>query len=163
MGRNVFETIVGAVVLLVAAGFLYIAYSSGQLGAPSDGTVLTARFDRVDGLSVGGDVRVSGLKVGTITEQHIDLKTYQAEVVMSIDSGLKLPKDSTAEIIGDGLLGGKYLALIPGGSDEYLTSGGRITFTQSSISLESLIGKFMFGGSEKNVGDEDAKDEDDIF
>ncbi len=168
MGKNIFETLVGAVVLIVAVGFIVIAYKSGHV-EDKGGYGLIAKFDRVDGLSVGSDVRVSGLVVGTVTDATIDHETYLAVINLSIDDKVKLPEDSSAEIIGDGLLGSKYIAIIPGGADEMLEDGGQIEFTQSSISFESLIGKFMFGNSNNNEdsgeGDIGAstKNEDDIF
>lgn len=166
MGKNIFETLVGALVLAVAVGFVIIAYQSGSVTA-TDGYELTAKFDRVDGLNVGSDVRVSGLKVGSVVNQHIDPATYLAIVTLTIDDKVKIPKDSIAEIVSNGLLGGKYLALVPGGDEAMFADGEEIRFTQPSISIESLIGKFLFGGSDD--GDDAAtegdssKDEDDIF
>lgn len=150
MAKHIFETIVGAVVLLVAAGFVFLAYHNGN-NAPENGTyTLNARFDRVDGLQVGSDVRISGIKVGKIIRQTIDPATFMAIVTFSLDDALKLPADSSAEIIGDGLLGSKFLALVPGSDSEMYKEGDTITYTQSSISLESLIGKFVFGSADKD-------------
>ena len=167
MGRNVFETIMGAVVLAVAVGFIYIAYSSGHVkSAGNDGYDVIAKFDRADGLVLGTDVRLSGIKVGSVAKQEIDPKTYMAVVTMNVDKKITLPDDSSAEIVGDGLLGGKYVAIVPGGSDKMLAAGGEIKFTQSSVSLEQLIGKFVFGAAddEKDVKDKAAtKNDEDVF
>jgi phospholipid/cholesterol/gamma-HCH transport system substrate-binding protein len=165
MGKNIFETLVGAVVLAVAVSFIFIAYSGGRV-KNVDGYMLTAKFDRVDGLNIGSDVRVSGLKVGKVLDQTINPKTFQAVITFAVAEEIKLPKDSSAEIIGDGLLGSKYLALVPGGSQAIFKDGDEIAHTQSAISIESLIAKVMFGASDSNEGkgaDGDAKDEDDIF
>lgn len=168
MAKNIFETIVGALVLVVALGFVVMAYRGGSVDRPN-GLTLTAKFDRVDGLVPGADVRVSGLTIGTVAEASIDPKTYLAVVKLNIDDKVKLPEDSSAEILGDGLLGAKYLAIIPGGSETMLKNGDEITLTQSSISIESLIGKFMGGsveGGAENVEKptpKAPKNEDDVF
>lgn len=158
MGKNIVETIVGAVVLLVAAYFLYYAYGTTQVVSNgSSGYVVLAKFDRVDGLNLGGDVRVSGIKVGKVVKQELDPKTFQAVLEIKIQSDIKLPVDTSAEIVGNGLLGEKYLALVPGADEESIEPNGYIEFTQSSISLEGLIGKFMFG-VDKGKDDKDGTD-----
>jgi phospholipid/cholesterol/gamma-HCH transport system substrate-binding protein len=141
--RNVAEVATGAVVLVVALGFLGYAVAHSGRG-PSSGYTLFARFDHIDGLSVGSDVRVAGVKVGTVTGAQIDPKTYLADVALTVADDIKLPKDSSAEITSDGLLGGKYLSLSPGGDSQMLQPGQTITITQSSVSLEQLLGKFIF-------------------
>ncbi|MDA0367518.1 MAG: outer membrane lipid asymmetry maintenance protein MlaD [Proteobacteria bacterium] len=144
MKGNIFEALIGAVVLAVAAFFLVFAFSAADVGAV-DGYEVTATFDRVDGVNAGADVRMSGIKIGTVTKLELESDTFLAKATMSIDSAVQLPKDSSAEITTEGLLGGKYMAIVPGGADETIESGGRIQFTQSSISLEGLIGRFGFG------------------
>ena len=147
MKRNVIETMMGGLVLLVAAGFLFFAYKSGNVQSAT-GYTITAKFDRVDGLVVGADIRVSGIKVGAVTAQNIDPQTYQAIVSMTIRDDVKVPNDSSAEIVGDGLLGGKYIAIVPGGSSDMVAAGGELQYTQSSVSIEALIGKMIYGGSD---------------
>jgi phospholipid/cholesterol/gamma-HCH transport system substrate-binding protein len=144
MNRNAVETVMGAVVLVVAALFLFFAYSTSQVRAVS-GYEVTARFDRVEGLRDGGDVRISGIKVGTIISQTLDPKSYLAVVKMSIDPDIKLPTDTVATIASNGLLGDKYLSLVPGADDEVIKPGGTISHTQPPISLESMIGQFIYG------------------
>lgn len=146
MGKHVIETIMGAVVLLVAAGFLVFAYSSSNISS-TKGYKLYAQFDRADGINVGSDVRISGIKVGQVSSQRLDPKSYLAQVFVTIDETVKIPADSTAEIVSDGFLGGKYLSIVPGGDDTMLAENGRIKYTQSAINIESLIGKFMYGGT----------------
>src|SRR5438067_531394 len=131
MKGNVLETVMGAVVLVVAALFLFFAYNTSQLRAVK-GYELTADFERVDGIRDGGDVRVSGIKIGSIVAQTLDPKTFLARLQLSIDPSVKLPDDTVAEIVSAGLLGDKYLSLVPGGSDTLIPAGGRIKYTQSS-------------------------------
>src|ERR1700683_500700 len=144
--RNFAEVLIGAVVLLVAAGFL--AYAIAHSGrSTASGYLLYARFDHIDGLAVGSDVRVAGVKVGTIDSAAIDPKTFQAVVGLTVRDDLKLPKDSSAVITSESLLGGKYLALAPGGDEAMLQPGQTITITQGSINIEELLGKFIFSAS----------------
>jgi phospholipid/cholesterol/gamma-HCH transport system substrate-binding protein len=143
---NLVETLIGAVVLVVAAVFMVFAYSRTDVGEVS-GYELSARFERIDGLSPGADVRMSGIKVGTVIEQELDERTYVAVVRLSIDPKVRLPEDSSAEVVSEGLLGGKYLSLSPGGSDAMIAAGGEIKYTQSSVNFEQLLGKFMFSQS----------------
>ena len=95
-------------------------------------------------MATGSDVRLAGVKIGTVQGATIDPKTYLADVTLSVRGDVKLPTDSSAEITSDGLLGGKYLALAPGGAEAMLPAGGTITVTQGSVSLEQLLGKFIF-------------------
>ena len=147
MRGNVVEALLGAVVLVVAAGFLVFAYSSTEVGSV-EGYEVSAKFDRVDGLVVGSDVRLGGIKIGTIVDQTLEPDTYLAVVRMSIDPDIRLPADSSAEIVSDGLLGGRYLSLVPGGAEEMLATGDEIRFTQSPVSLENLIGRLIFSQGE---------------
>ncbi len=156
MSRNYLETLVGFLVLIIAIMFAYYAYKGADPRKSSfdSSYTLNVSFARIDGLNIGGDVRLSGLKVGSVEEAAIDPETYRANVKLKIDSSIKVPDDSSAEIISSGLLGDKYVSLVPGGSDTMLADGGKIKFSQASVSLEALIGKFMFGGSDdKKQGD----------
>jgi phospholipid/cholesterol/gamma-HCH transport system substrate-binding protein len=143
MARNLLETLLGAVVLIVAVGFLVFAYNTSQVDRAS-GYQLVARFDKVDGLERGSDVRISGINVGTVTDQSLDPETYRAEVRFSLREDIQLPADTSAAVVSNGLLGGKYLALVPGGDIEMLGPGGEVTLTQSAVNLEDLIGQFIF-------------------
>lgn len=148
MKTNLLEVIMGAVVLVVCAVFVIFAYSTSQWKAVQ-GYEIIAKFDRIDGLTQGSDVRLSGVKVGTIKAIRLDPTTYQAVVHITLPPQVTLPKDSAAEITSESLLGGKFLALIPGGDDETIPEGGEITHTQAAVSLESLIGKFIYNAQEK--------------
>jgi phospholipid/cholesterol/gamma-HCH transport system substrate-binding protein len=157
MKGNMIEAVMGAVVLIVAAVFLVFAYNTSQVRAVS-GYSLRADFQRIDGINAGGDVRISGIKVGSVTSETLDPKTYLANVKMSIDPKVKLPDDTVAEIVSAGLLGDKYVSLVPGGSDKMIPAGGTIKYTQASVSLENLIGQTIFsppgkGGDKGDKGD----------
>jgi phospholipid/cholesterol/gamma-HCH transport system substrate-binding protein len=151
--RSLAEVATGAVILAVAAAFLaYAILHSGRGSASGDGTLLRARFDRIDGISNGADVRIAGVKVGSVTGSRIDPQTFGAELTFRVDRSLRLPEDTSAEITSEGLLGGKYVSLVPGGSEKILADGGRITETQGSVSLESLLGRFIFSVTQMNSG-----------
>jgi phospholipid/cholesterol/gamma-HCH transport system substrate-binding protein len=156
MRGNVIETVMGAVVLVVAALFLVFAYKTSQLRTVS-GYEVNADFSRIDGIHQGSDVRVSGVKVGTVLSEELDPKTFLARIRMSIDPAIQLPEDTVAQVTSSGLLGDKYMSLTPGGSDKNIPAGGTIRYTQSSISLENLIGQMIFsapgGGGKKEGGD----------
>ena len=146
--KNVFETILGAIVLIVAIYFVHTAINS--TGVESEGGYkVSASFDAIDGVGVGSDVRIGGVKVGTIVGQELDIETYQPKLTFDIRKDLKLPTDSSAEIVSEGLLGGKYVNVVPGAEEDYLSDGDHIDYTQSSINLEQLIGKFAFGSAEE--------------
>ncbi|WHQ47112.1 MAG: outer membrane lipid asymmetry maintenance protein MlaD [Candidatus Midichloria sp.] len=153
MNKSVVETIVGLIVLLLAVGSVIIAYKEGGfVTLDKDSYIIKAEFDKIDGVNVGSPVKVSGITIGKVIEQSIDKRSYHALVQMKIKQDIKLPIDTSAEIIGLGLMSDKYISLVPGSDDKYLNNGGVIEFTQSSLSLESLIGKFIFGGAEKKAG-----------
>jgi phospholipid/cholesterol/gamma-HCH transport system substrate-binding protein len=141
--RNAAEVLAGLLVLLVAAGFLaYALATSGAAGV--SGYPVNAEFDHIDGLTVGSDVRMAGVKIGSVTTTSIDPKTYLADIGFTVQKNIQLPTDSSATIASQSLLGGKYLSLVPGGSEQMIPPGGRVTITQGSVSLEDLLGKFIF-------------------
>lgn len=148
MRRNVLETAIGALVLAAAGGFLAFSYQAVDIGGVGSGYTVKARFDRVDGLKQGADVRMSGIKVGKIKGMLLETDTYLAVVEMEIDRTVQLPDDTSAEIVSESLLGGRFMSLTPGGSEKYLPEGGELRFTQSPVSLEQLIGKFIFSGGD---------------
>ena len=125
MGRNLIETLMGAVVIAVAVFFFVFAYNTANIKTVQ-GYEVSAKFDRIDGIRQGSDVRMSGIKIGTVLTQRIDPQTYLAVVTMSIDPTIQLPLDTSASITADGLLGDKYLALSPGGDEEMIKAGGEI-------------------------------------
>jgi phospholipid/cholesterol/gamma-HCH transport system substrate-binding protein len=146
MSRNLIETVLGAVVLVVAALFLFFAYTTSQVRAVP-GYQVTAEFDRIDGIRDGSDVRIAGVKVGSVVGATLDPKTFLATLRISIAHKYKLPDDTVAEIVSSSLLGDKYMALVPGGSDKIIPPGGRIKYTQAPASLENLIGQMIYSPS----------------
>lgn len=138
------ETILGAAVAVVAVGFFaFAAAQAGQTRA-SGGYELIARFQRVDGVNVGSDVRVSGVKVGVVREVGLDPDTYMARLVLTVDRNVQVLDESTARIASDGLLGGGYVAIEPAGMDA-LPPGGEIPYTQGAVDLLTLLASFAQG------------------
>jgi phospholipid/cholesterol/gamma-HCH transport system substrate-binding protein len=142
-----FEIGTGLFVLLGFAALLFLSTqlpaSGVKLGAPR-GYHVTAQFDNIGDLKVGAPVSVSGVTIGEVQHVAFDPKTYKAVVMMRIGSAYnQIPDDSFASIQTQGLLGGKYIALSPGGSETYLKEGTQIDQTQSAIVLESLINKLF--------------------
>ncbi len=148
MRHNIIETVMGVVVLVIAGFFVVFAYSRSQLPT-TDGYSLTAKFERIDGLSIGSNVSLSGVRIGTVVAHSLDPQTYLAVVRFTVALGIKLPQDTSAEIISDGFFGNKYIALVPGGSDNIILPGGEIVHTQSSVSLEAMIGQVIFSKPKK--------------
>ena len=143
MHRNTLETVMGAIVLLAAAGFVMLAYEAADVKG-NDGYEIAAEFGSTGGLSVGDDIRISGIKVGQITAQQLDPITYVAKVSMAIEPTIKIPSDSSARITAASLLGGNYLELMPGAATDTLGAGGVIYDTRDPISLSDLLGKAVF-------------------
>jgi phospholipid/cholesterol/gamma-HCH transport system substrate-binding protein len=146
VGRNIVETIVGALVLLVAGVFVFYAFAKSDRSGPN-GYEVSARFDRIDGLKRGADVTVSGVKVGSVTVFDLDRKTYQAVVRMVVSSSVGLPLDTNAKVVSESLLGGMVVILEPGSETKMIQPGGEIEKTQGSVPLSELIAKFMFGST----------------
>lgn len=132
------ETILGAIVTVVAVGFLTFAIASSGQTSSTGGYTLTARFPSVDGVAVGSDVRVSGVKVGVVRDIALDPETYQARVTFEINRDVHVLDDSLARIKTDGILGGGYVAIEPAGLD-VLAAGGEIPHTQSSVDLFTAL------------------------
>ncbi len=143
MRRNPVETILGGVVLLVATLFLAFAYTTFSI-LPISGYAIQAVFAKVGGLQVGADVRIAGIKIGTIRAQTLDPVTFEAVVHMSIDPKVRLPRDTLAAIASEGLLGAKYMRLEPGHASELLTAGDTIAKTKDFRSLEETVSELIF-------------------
>lgn len=146
MQRNVLETIMGAVVLMAAVVFLYVIYSGSGIKEDTGGYQLVVRFDRGGSVLPGTDVRISGVKVGAVTSQEFDPKMFQAVVTLNIRRDVELPKDSSAIITSDGLLGNYYIKLEPGAEDDLLKDGDQVAYAQGALDLVELINKFVVGG-----------------
>ena len=143
MKRNVIESVLGGVVLLVAGLFLVFAYLGSDI-RPIQGYEVTAKFNAIDGLTVGSDVRIGGVKVGSVIEQTIDTKDFRALVKLAILPEVSLPADTLASVTSAGLLGNKYIKLEPGGAKENIAGGAEIKRTKDVISMEELLGKVIF-------------------
>ena len=148
--KNLVETFIGAVVLVIAFSFVLFAYKTANL-KPNKGYHLIAKFDKADGIVVGSEVKIGGIKIGSVSKEFLDDKTYQAIIELTLDKNIKIPKDSSIQIVSDGLLGGKYMSISPGADSEILADAGQINYTQSSVNLESLIGKMIFNGADKKA------------
>ena len=146
MQRNMLETVMGAIVLLTAVAFVSLAYEAANIRG-TDGYELEAEFGATGGLSVGDDVRISGIKVGRISRQELDPVTYAARIVMSLDERIRIPADSSARITAASLLGGNYLELIPGADEDMMQPGEVIYDTHDPVSLTDLLGKAVFSAA----------------
>lgn len=144
MKENLIETLVGFIIIIIAASFLIFSYKNANILKVEDGYLLKANFQNVDGIAPGTDVMLSGIKIGYIKSINLDKNTFFAVVSLSINNDIKLPEDSGAAIVTSGLLGGRYLSITPGSSEELLEANTEIKNTSSPISLESLIGKLMY-------------------
>jgi phospholipid/cholesterol/gamma-HCH transport system substrate-binding protein len=144
--NNYFEIIVGTFVLFCAVFFLLNSLNGSQVNN-SDSYNLIAKFDNIDGIASGSDVKISGVKVGTVENQFLDERTYRATLKILINSSVKLPADSSAKISSEGLLGSKFLSIEIGADEEMLKDGEEIQFTQSSVNFEDLLGKFIFNST----------------
>ncbi len=143
MKRSIIETVLGAVVLVLAGVFLVFSYKTADISKVS-GYEITASFSGIGGLAIGDDVRISGVKIGSVNNVALNNENYLAVVTMTIDPSVKLPEDTAAIISSESLLGGRYLEIQPGASDEMLTAGQQIKYTQAPQNLEQLLGKFIF-------------------
>ena len=145
MASSAAETVIGAAVLAVAGGFLVYAANTADISVGGDSYALNAEFRKAEGLSVGGDVQVSGVKIGSITSIDLNPETFRASVGLSIRDEVKIPEDSIAKIVSEGLLGGNFIAVDPGASDFMLEPGAAFEHTQGSINLIDLVLKFGQG------------------
>ena len=139
----------GAVVLLVAVAFIVFAFRTSGLTA-NGGFRITAEFNDASGLDIGTDVRVAGVKVGTVVGQQLDPKNFRATIAMDIGEGIALPTDSSARILPDGLLGGNYVEIQIGGEEAVLEEGGRISLTQDAINVVELISRIVLQAAENS-------------
>ena len=149
MSETKTEILVGGLVLAVAVGFVaYAGKTTGLTGDSSADYTLNASFRSADGVSVGTDVRLAGVKVGRVQELELDPETYRARTVFTVREGIDVPDDSAVSIASEGLLGGNYVEILPGGSPFHFEPGDEIEFTQGAVSLISLLSKFVSGSEE---------------
>lgn len=143
MNKRPVETIMGVVVIVIAALFLFFAYRVSDLQVVKGYTV-SAHFLKVGGLTIGSDVRINGIKVGTVISQKLNPEDYVAEIKMSLSPDLKLPKDSVAVIASSGLMGNKFIKIEPGQDTEILADGDEISRTKDFKTLEDMVGEIIF-------------------
>lgn len=150
MKQRIFETLVGFLVVSLAIYASVYAYNISRMSSSSkDMYILEAKFQNIDGLSVGSDVKISGIKIGTVDKINLDTDSYSAIVNILISNDVQIPLDSRAAISTSGLIGGKYLSITPGASEENLKHNEKIKFTQSALNIEDLIGKLMYSVTSK--------------
>ena len=146
MKENKLEVIIGAAVLAVALGFVVFLFQSTGLSVSNSGHYeLKADFRSADGIHVGTDVRLAGVKVGTVSDLSLNVETYRAEAELAIENAVDIPEDSALTVSSEGLLGGNFIEIIPGASYEYMQPGDEFLDTQGSVSLISLLLKFVSG------------------
>ncbi|MBA3325863.1 MAG: outer membrane lipid asymmetry maintenance protein MlaD [Rhodobacteraceae bacterium] len=145
-GNSVAETAIGAAVIAAAIGFVVYASQVSGRQATGDSYALTAEFRSVEGISVGTDVRLAGIRVGSVTALDLDPSSYQAKATFTVAGALEIPEDSDVKIASEGLLGGSFLEITPGASEFMLAEGDAVVNTQSSVSLLNLL--MRFGGGE---------------
>lgn len=151
MSENTTEVLVGGAVLAVAIGFVVFAAQGAGVARAPESYDLTASFRSVEGVRVGTDVRLAGVKVGTVTSLTLNPQTFFADATVSVRNDLALPDDSTIMISSEGLLGGNFVELSPGGSLENIAPGGEILDTQGSVSLISLLLAFVTASNDGNA------------
>ncbi|MDR9485604.1 MULTISPECIES: outer membrane lipid asymmetry maintenance protein MlaD [Sediminimonas] len=152
MSENTTEVIVGGAVLAIAIGFLvYAGQMTGLSAGGGQGYPLTASFRSLEGVTVGTDVRLAGVKIGTVTDIDLNPQTYRADTEIEVRKGVEIPDDSAIVIASEGLLGGNFVEIVPGGSLFYFEPGAEIEDTQGAVSLVSLLMKFVTG-SEQSGG-----------
>ncbi len=148
MSQNTTEVVVGGAVLAIAIGFAIYAGQAAGLSRGGADYPLTASFRSIEGVNVGTDVRLAGVKIGTVTQVGLNAETFRADTVINVKEGVEIPDDSAAVIASEGLLGGNFVEIVPGGSPFALETGEEILDTQGSVSLISLLLKFVSGGNE---------------
>ena len=148
MSENVTEVLVGGVVLAAAVGFFAYAAQVGGYETGNDSYRLSASFRSADGIAIGTDVRLAGVRVGSVTDLSLNAETYRADVGFSVLGDILVPEDSAVAISSEGLLGGNFVELLPGGSFEYLAADDEIYDTQSSVSLVTLLLRYVGGNGD---------------
>lgn len=153
MRESLFETLVGLAVVAVAGLFLVFSLSQRSDAATGDSYDLIAKFDRADGVSPGTDVRVAGVKVGTVKSVSLDQKTYKAEAVLAIKKGVQIPEESAAQIQSDSLLGGSYIHIQISGMPDNMQPGSKFEYTRGSMDILGILLEAVGGMGGDNGGD----------
>ena len=143
MAENKLEIAAGLLVVAAALGFVIFAGKGAGMGSGGDTYDLRASFRSIEGVSLGSDVKLAGVKVGTLTQVSLNPQTYMADAVLSLQKSVELPSDSAVLISSEGLLGGNFIELQPGGMPDGRAPGDEIEDTQGAVSLVSLLMKFV--------------------
>ncbi|SEW20369.1 phospholipid/cholesterol/gamma-HCH transport system substrate-binding protein [Cognatiyoonia koreensis] len=151
MRENSAEVAVGAVVLAATLGFLFYVTQVAGVGGMGRTYDLTASFRSVEGISAGTDIRLAGVKIGTVSRIDLNPDTFRGDVTLSLLEGIVIPDDSAAVIASEGLLGGNFVEIVPGGSLGNFSAGAEIEDTQGAVSLISLLLKFVTGEGEDDA------------
>ena len=149
--HNTTEILVGGAVLAAAIAFGIYATQSTGFGGSSGDYELSASFRSLEGIAVGSDVRLAGVKIGTVTGVNLNPETYRADTQISVLDGIEIPDDSAIIISSEGLLGGNFVEIMPGGSPFYFSPGDEIEDTQGAVSLISLLVRFVAGGDDEEA------------
>jgi phospholipid/cholesterol/gamma-HCH transport system substrate-binding protein len=150
MKKGILETIVGFAVILISFIFLFYVYFINHNQKSDNGYLIKAKFQNIEGIIKGSNIMIAGIKVGTVESVNLNKDDFSVDSVLKISKGVNIPNDSNASIISSGFLGNKYISIIPGISLENLKENEAIERTQSSINIESLIGKFMYSTGSSN-------------
>ena len=145
MKNNPLETAIGALVVMAAVGFLYYASNIVGISGPSDTYDVKASFRSAEGIALGTEVRMAGVKIGSVTAMELSPITFRAELKVAIKKSVEIPDDSAIAVTSEGLLGGNFIEIIPGASEFSVENGGEIEDTQGSISFITLLMKFVSG------------------
>jgi phospholipid/cholesterol/gamma-HCH transport system substrate-binding protein len=149
MKQNLIETIVGFLVILIAGWFFLHVYKVSDSAKPQDGYSVRAEFENIEGLTVGSDVKLSGIKIGYIDAIKLENEHFLADVSFRIKNGVLIPKDSRISVSTSGLLGGKYARITPGADDNMMKQGDKFLYTQSALNIEDLISKIVYAVTSK--------------
>lgn len=145
MANNAAETVIGAVVLAVAGGFLVYAANTADVSLSASGYELTAEFRKAEGLAIGNEVQISGVKIGSVRSIDLNPQSFYASVTISVQDSIRIPEDSIAKIVPESLLGGNLIAIDAGASEFMLEPGAAFEFTQGSVNLLDLVLRFGSG------------------
>ena len=147
MRYSLVEILLGAVVLFMAIGFLTLGMQS--VNNQKDGYRISLIFGSTAGLKNGDDVKISGINVGKITKLELNPEDYNAKVYIIINNDIKIPDDSSAKITSSSLLGGNFLDIVPGSSEQNLNPSDIIYDTTDPVSFTDMLGKVIFSGNKE--------------
>ncbi len=149
MKQGAIETVIGMLILALAAWFFFYVYKISGSAKPTGGYSISANFENIEGLTIGSDVKLSGIKIGYVDNISLEKDTFFAKIILRIDRAIEIPKDSRVIVSTSGLIGNKYIRINPGASDVMLSEGDKFVYTQSALNVEDLIAKLMYSVTSK--------------